>query len=131
MAGSNLEISRSTNVPLGLFLDFCLAGSQSPIGQIPNLQSHQDFAQGLYQGLTTAHKNITFVICNLCFMHCLGFFSSKRRRFLSFSQVRKSCFSFKWIQSHILIRSRILRIPEVHSHFYPCPFVLLCKYRFE
>ena len=34
-----------TNVPLGRFLDFHCAGSQSPIGQIPNLPSHQDLEQ--------------------------------------------------------------------------------------
>ena len=50
------------NVPLGLFFDFHLAGSQSPIGQIPNFLSHHEFTEGLNQGLATAHRNITFVM---------------------------------------------------------------------
>ena len=59
IAGINLDMSSSlqtslvtvlffqTSVPLGLFFDFCFAGSQTAIGQIPNFPSHQEFANGL------------------------------------------------------------------------------------
>ena len=62
-----------TNIPLGLFFNFCLTRSQSPIGQIPNLPSHQELAQELKQGLATSHKNITFIICDCVLHNALGF----------------------------------------------------------
>ena len=88
-----------TSVPLGQFLDALFAGSQSPIGQILSFPSHHEFAEGLKRGCTMAHRNITFVICDLLFTHCLGFFSSGRRRYLSFCRERKNHFSLTWIQS--------------------------------
>ena len=41
--------------------------------KIPNLPSHRELEQGLRQGLTTAHNNITLVICDLGLTQCLGF----------------------------------------------------------
>ena len=46
-----------------------------------------------------AHRNITFVICDLLFTHRFGFFSSGRRRYLSLCQERKNHFSSTWIRS--------------------------------
>ena len=86
-----------TTVPLSQFLDLHFAGSQSPIGHMPSLPSHQDFAEGLNLGHAMAHRNITFVIWDLCLMQCFGFFSSGRRRYLSFSWLRKNHFSSQWI----------------------------------
>ena len=63
-----------TNGPLGPLFDFHFAGYQSPIGEIPNLPSHQELEQGLKQGLTTSHKNITLVLCDLCLTQHFGFF---------------------------------------------------------
>ena len=54
-----------TGVPLGQFFDFLCTGSQSPMGQIPNFLSHQAFREVLNHGLATAHRNITFVICDI------------------------------------------------------------------
>ena len=45
------------------------------MGQIPNFLSHQEFREVLKHGLTTAHRNITFAICDLCLTQCFGFFN--------------------------------------------------------
>ena len=63
-----------TNVPLGLLFDFHFTGSQSPMDQIPSVPSYQELEQGLKQGLATAQRNITLVICDLCLTQCFGFF---------------------------------------------------------
>ena len=78
-----------TGVPLGWFFDFLCTGSQSPMGQIPNFPSHQAFREMLNYGLATAHRNITFVICDLCLTQRL-FFSPWCSKYLSFSLIKKT-----------------------------------------
>ena len=102
IAGISFVISRSlytsfvtilffhTGVPLGQFFDFLCAGSQSPMGQIPNFPSHQAFREVLNRGLATAHRNITFVLCDLCLTERFGFFSPWCSKYLSFALVKKT-----------------------------------------
>ena len=85
IAGISFVISRSlytsfitilffhTGVPLGRFNDFLCTGSQSPMGQIPNFPSNQAIREVLNRSLATAHRNITFVICDLSLTQCLFF----------------------------------------------------------
>ena len=137
IAGTSFVISRSlytsfvtilffhTGVPLGQFFDFLCAGSQSPMDQIPNFPSHQAFREVLNRGLTTAHRNITFVICDLCLTQCLGFFTMVQQ--ISFLLPRKKTFLVNMNSvPHVLVLTKIGWIPERQCHLKSSTFVLFC-----
>ena len=135
IAGISFVISRSlytsfitilffhSGVPLGWFFDFLCAGSQSPMGQIPNFPSHQAFREVLNRGHTTAHRYFTFVVYNLCLTEHLGFFTMMQQ--VSFLRPHKKPFLVNMNSvSHVLIFTKISRIPERQCHLKSSTFVL-------
>ena len=129
IAGNNLDISSSqktslvttlffqTSVPFSLLLDLHLASSQSPIdGHIPSFPSHQEFAEGLNLGHAMAHRNITFVMCDLCLMHHFGF-SPPGEGDISPSPGEKEPLLIQMdLIIHVMILHFVQRIPEVQCH---------------
>ena len=118
-----------TSIPLGRFFDFLCTGSQSPMGQIPNFPSHQAFREVLNHGLTTAHRNITFIICDLCLTQRLGFFhhdaEMQQISFLLPHQKKPFLINMNSV-SHVLVLTKIGWIPERQCHLKSCTFVLFC-----